>query len=706
MQFTLKNVFCACVGIAMLFTACGEDSTSSKPSDDESEYSLSSSSDDDDSSSSEKKSKSSSSISNDSGKTSSASGKSSSGTVISSSSSKNVAMSSALHNPDDYLNPDINYGTLTDPRDGQTYKTVKIGIQTWMAQNLNLKTDSSKESKFSCGKLYPWSEAVNIKTAFAKKYCGLTSKLNYQGICPDGWHLPAEHDWNILKKYIVKQGYKDIGPALRSKNADAWPGENDATDVFGFSLVAGGWISYAGVHVTNNGTSFWLPEESGPSAVSTEYGKDVTFGTLGFGTSSNFKKASLFVRCIEDYDIDEEAKPAPKEGSIYDSIANTLTDLRDNKVYKTTQIVDQIWMAENLKYVTEGGYADMGIGTKYTISGGIESYFYRWNSAMDIPNGNFNETYESTPKHQGICPIGWHIPTVAEFDHLYKNLGENVYAFIPDTLWSTKNALRTNFHFDLQPVGYYIDCGFENFSYHAGLWTADNQSDSAQAYLYYYSLGGNSLNKRGINKHHYLSVRCLRDQPAVINEFRDFGSLTDPRDYKTYKTTKIGDDIWMAENLNYIDTTTLLKEESFCFDKKDSNCTIFGRLYTWNAATLNGTEQGVCPDGWHVSSREDWNNLEANTVDRKELGYHLKSSGMWNRHEYPPNTYGFSAIPSGYYSNKTFWGSGYQADYWSNQEFNDSTAFFYSVSNDSDVLSIYAKGKSVARAVRCVKNKE
>ena len=79
---------------------------------------------------------------------------------------------------------------------------------------------------------------------------------------------------------------------------------------------------------------------------------------------------------------------------------------------------------------------------------------------------------------------------------------------------------------------------------------------------------------------------------------------------------------------------------------------------------------------------------------------------MWNRHEYPPNTYGFSAIPSGYYSNKTFWGSGYQADYWSNQEFNDSTAFFYSVSNDSDVLSIYAKGKSVARAVRCVKNKE
>ena len=139
-------------------------------------------------------------------------------------------------------------GPLTDV-DGNQYSSVKIGNQVWMSQDLRVThfPDGSALSTYDIlidkpayvtlsGKVYYNAAAAQNGT--------FETGTTTQGICPDGWHLPAEHDWNILKKYIVKQGYKDIGPALRSKNADAWPGENDATDVFGFSLVAGHFLSY------------------------------------------------------------------------------------------------------------------------------------------------------------------------------------------------------------------------------------------------------------------------------------------------------------------------------------------------------------------------------------------------------------------------------------------------------------------------------
>jgi len=92
-----------------------------------------------------------------------------------------------------YLNPEIDYGEMTDARDGQVYKTVKINGQLWMAENLNyadsVKSPSLKGSSWcyknsldSCakyGRLYTWASAID-------------------SLCPSGWHLPSYEEWNTL----------------------------------------------------------------------------------------------------------------------------------------------------------------------------------------------------------------------------------------------------------------------------------------------------------------------------------------------------------------------------------------------------------------------------------------------------------------------------------------------------------------------------
>jgi len=117
------------------------------------------------------------------------------------------------------------FGTFTDTRDGQTYKTVKIGTQTWMAQNLNYKTDSSwcfDNADSNCnkyGRLYTWNAATTV--------------------CPAGWKLPDTLDWNRLNTVAV--GY-NAGKKLKSKYGwDCKESYNgNGTDDFKFSALPGG----------------------------------------------------------------------------------------------------------------------------------------------------------------------------------------------------------------------------------------------------------------------------------------------------------------------------------------------------------------------------------------------------------------------------------------------------------------------------------
>jgi uncharacterized protein (TIGR02145 family) len=134
--------------------------------------------------------------------------------------------------------------TFTDARDGQKYRKVTIGTQTWMAQNLNFKTDSSwcyDNADSNCakyGRLYNWEAAAEA--------------------CPNGWKLPDTAEWNAL---VIEVGGDEIaGQALKAKNM--WIKSKSPavyeTDRYAFSALPGGiYEDYAEHFVERDYSGFW-----------------------------------------------------------------------------------------------------------------------------------------------------------------------------------------------------------------------------------------------------------------------------------------------------------------------------------------------------------------------------------------------------------------------------------------------------------------
>jgi len=211
-----------------------------------------------------------------------------------------------------------------------------------------------------------------------------------------------------------------------------------------------------------------------------------------------------------------------------------------------------------------------------------------------------------------------------------------------------------------------------------------------------------------------------------------YGTMTDERDGKTYKTVKIGDQTWMAENLNYYDATNLsVKEKSWCFGKKDNEdsttCDVAGRFYTWAAAidsmklandadnpldcgdgmtcTLPDTVYGICPSDWHLPTLAEWKALFEAVGGRSVAAGVLKSQNGWYSKGNGTDAVGFSAIPVGFRTRAGDYDfEGYFAHFWSASESDEDNAYdvfmnYYikDVRYDDDV-------KFYGYSVRCVKN--
>lgn len=175
---------------------------------------------------------------------------------------------------------------------------------------------------------------------------------------------------------------------------------------------------------------------------------------------------------------------------------------------------------------------------------------------------------------------------------------------------------------------------------------------------------------------------------VLLATFSMAGTMKDSRDGQTYKTVKIGNQVWMAENLNY------KTGESKCYDNKESNCKKYGRLYTWDEA-LN-----ACPTGWHLPSKEEFGTLLATVGASSGDGSNLRA-GSWKNGK---DKYGFSALPAGnYYSNlKKFLSLGDYTLFWSSTENNSSRAY------DLDVYDGFAGvsdgDKFDGSSVRCLQD--
>jgi len=145
-------------------------------------------------------------------------------------------------------------------------------------------------------------------------------------------------------------------------------------------------------------------------------------------------------------------------------------------------------------------------------------------------------------------------------------------------------------------------------------------------------------------------------------------TFTDSRDNKTYKCVKIGNQTWMAENLNYAGTDGKLgtcERRSFHEPVKTLDCDAYGRLYTWNEMPVeactkmycgDGTNDcntcvgGICPEGWRLPSKVKWEELIAFAGGEEIAGKKLKAKEGWIRYGKEDNgtdDYGFSALAAG-----------------------------------------------------------
>jgi len=234
----------------------------------------------------------------------------------------------------------------------------------------------------------------------------------------------------------------------------------------------------------------------------------------------------------------------------------------------------------------------------------------------------------------------------------------------------------------------------------------------------------------------------------------EYGSITDSRDLKIYKTIKIGKQTWMAENLAYLPAVNISDEVSFTEKryyvygyegndlqaaKKTENYKLYGALYNWSAAmdekqgsNSNPSKvQGVCPKGWHLPSLAEWEEMEKylsnngysfdNKLDNYKIAKSMASKILWKDSEFnnagcitndmsKNNKSGFSALPGGYCFtnsyNGFFEGIGNYGGWWTSTNYNNSNewANMKYLMSGSLGLEKSTEFMSQGYSVRCVKD--
>ena len=203
--------------------------------------------------------------------------------------------------------------SVTDARDGKVYKTVKIGKQTWMAENMRCTTSPTgkawvhnpvfsvdnpvfksyyitvKNSQY--GNLYNWSAAMDLNI---NEYAYYVSNERRRGICPKGWHLPSTTEWTQLLEALG--GTRKAGAVMKCHSSQ-WINPVIADQVSGFAALPAGVYTEDGLNHTGNYAHFWS---------STTYDRQNAWccGIFSYNSDSynilDYKCYGRSVRCLKD----------------------------------------------------------------------------------------------------------------------------------------------------------------------------------------------------------------------------------------------------------------------------------------------------------------------------------------------------------------------------------------------------------------------
>jgi uncharacterized protein (TIGR02145 family) len=553
-----------------------------------------------------------------------------------------------------------NTGTFTDTLNGKIYKTVVIGSQTWLAENLNdstfrngdpiMKVNSIRNLRENDAKGRPaWTyysfDSTDNKN-FGKLY-NWYALTDPRGIGPNGWRIPSEKDWDSLIQYLgenaaikLKNNYgwkfwDKITPCDSCKNPSNW-------DNFGKKGCTCGRtrVDMLGGH---NSTCFWGVDY---------YDSLGSLSLCGFGFSGGSNSNDLRLDSEGDPDI-FVIETYPYDYCYIRLIKNLGTE--NNKVNRTLgikyapiieqkiKIGDQIWMNKNLN-VSKFRNGDI-IQEAKTENEWVKANenqqpawcYYNNDSKNSSHIGKLYNWYAINDQ-RGLAPFGWHIPKmdeIWEFQNIFQDHFEdsNIYKLFSKETWLDKKNKSIDFGFEALPSGMRRANGkFSFFKNRAFWWSSDLEFwDYSYWGIYgvcYYSLSliegeynGSSLSSPGNG----YSVRCIEGekQNIVVNSIENSNRVTDS-DGNEYSLVSLGSTNWSKQNLNasrfrngdiivqVMNQEELIKagenkQPVWCYKNFSAESgKRLGKMYNWFALT---DPRGILPEGCRIPSDQDWDEL-------------------------------------------------------------------------------------------------
>jgi uncharacterized protein (TIGR02145 family) len=601
---------------------------------------------------------------------------------------------------------------FTDTRDNTVYNTVLIGNQCWFQQNLNYgtkipstsqQTNNSIAEKYcynnldiNCGTyggLYQWGELVQYINGSSNSASMNKIPSNVQGLCPDGWLIPADAEWCTLATFLentincntLGSTGSTAGGDMKEKGYNHWLSPNTgATNGSMFTGLPGGARF-------NNGTFSGLTTQGGFWAW-TEYSSTSGYGWgLGYNSSSiirsnNNKTIGLSVRCFKDCPQPD----APSSGKDIEGSTliqwwwNSSTGAAGYKFNTTNDFASATDLGTNTSYIETG----LTCNTNYT------RYIWAYNDCNHSEPTILNET---TGVSYQVAPVeGHHVASPTEIIWKWNpTSGATSYK------WNTTNNFSSA-----------VDLGLIVSNTETGL------TPNTVYTRYVWATNGNCGT----------SSPTLLTQRTQTNTFLCGQTINDPRDGgagQNYSTILLGTQCWIQQNMNVgtiADETGQTNDniiEKLCSHNISSNCTIYGGLYTWDEmmqySTTPGT-QGICPTGWSLPTDDDWcalttyldNNYHcgdpgssvANLIKEKGTSHWSSPNAGAN------NASNFTALPGGglIYPSLNYDHIGDIADLWTSTQSNDNDANSRQIFYDQSYVSNSSLDKTSFLSVRCMKD--
>lgn len=405
-------------------------------------------------------------------------------------------------------------------QDGRIYKTVKIGDQTWMAENLDVATYRNGDSIPQVQDPKAWSSLKTGAWCYYGGNAGSGAKYGKlynwyaitdpRGLAPEGWHIPSDEEWTKLTAYL---GGK-IQASAKIKSPRGWSTGGNGSNETGFSALPGGTRSINEAFSFAGDYGYWWTNTTFDDY--SAWNRFLAYNNNYIGRSTGWKQFGNSVRCVKNENnlasvegqLLKEVKESEKEaGAITPDFARQTTIVKETVKVPSMIIGNKVWMTQNLdadKFQNGDPIPEAKTAADWQKAIQLKQPAWCYYNNDSTTGKQYGKLYNWYAIHdaRGLAPIGWHIPVEIEWHKLADQYGGGT---------SAGGALKSN-GFDKLLSGFRdVDGSFRNDGL-VSYWWAATESSATGAWCFsvtYFSSAFNSDNSGDKGKG--FSVRCVKD---------------------------------------------------------------------------------------------------------------------------------------------------------------------------------------------------